>query len=273
MRIDSGGITLDVTDTGEGTPVLLLHGWPDTHELWRHQVAALTAAGYRTITPDLRGFGASGMPDDVAAYGIEHHLGDVLGVLDHLGIARAHLVGHDWGGAIAAVTAALVPDRFTSLTCLSVGHPGAFATDGFAQREKSWYMLLFQFPGVAEQWLTQDGCANFRAWSGHPEADDVAARWADPAVVTAGLGVYRAVMAPEALVSPPVEVPPITVPTLGLWSTGDMALTEGTMAGTAKFVDAPWRYERVEGAGHWLQLDAPDVVNRHLLDHLREVDG
>ena len=63
MRIDSGGITLDVTDTGEGTPVLLLHGWPDTHELWRHQVAALTAAGYRTITPDLRGFGASGMPD------------------------------------------------------------------------------------------------------------------------------------------------------------------------------------------------------------------
>ena len=200
MRIDSGGITLDVTDTGEGPPVLLLHGWPDTHDLWRHQVAALTAAGYRTITPDLRGFGASGMPDDVAAYGIEHHVGDVLGVLDHLGIAQAHLVGHDWGGAIAAVTAALVPDRFTSLTCLSVGHPGAFGTDGFAQREKSWYMLLFQFPGVAEQWLTQDGCANFRAWSGHPEADDVAARWADPAVVTAGLSVYRAVMAPEALV-------------------------------------------------------------------------
>src|SRR5581483_7310084 len=124
VDIEIGDITLHVRDSGgDGTPVLLLHGWPDTGALWRHQVAALTAAGYRTIAPDLRGFGASSKPADVAAYAALTMAGDVTGLLDALGIDRAHLVGHDWGAAIGWFTATVAPHRLRSLTALSVGHP------------------------------------------------------------------------------------------------------------------------------------------------------
>ncbi|MGZ4716998.1 MAG: alpha/beta fold hydrolase, partial [Acidimicrobiales bacterium] len=97
MRIETDGVGLEVTIEGEGPPVVLLHGWPDTHELWAGQTAALSAAGYQVIAPDLRGLGASDKPEGVDAYNILLLAGDVLGVLDHLGIEKAHVVGHDWG--------------------------------------------------------------------------------------------------------------------------------------------------------------------------------
>jgi len=270
MDINLGDITLHVRDTGSGVPVLLLHGWPDTCDLWRHQVPALTAAGYRAITPDLRGFGGSGKPTDLAAYAPPALVGDVLGVLDALGIESAHLVGHDWGAAIAWMTAALAPGRVASITALSVGHPAAFRAAGWRQREKSWYMLLFQFTGVAERWLSDDGFRNLREWSAHPDIDAVVERLSDPAALTASLALYRAIMPPESLVEPRAAMPPVTVPAMGVWSTGDFALIEGGMTGSAAHVRGPWRYERVEDAGHWLQVDAPDKVNALLLDFLGE---
>src|SRR5690349_755831 len=176
MDIQCGDVILHVRDTGSGTPVVLLHGWPDTGDLWRHQVPALTADGFRVIAPDLRGFGRSSKPTDLAAYAPPALVGDVLGILDALGVDRAHLVGHDWGAAVAWVTAATAPARVTSLTALSVGHPAAFAAAGWRQRQLSWYMLLFQFPAVAERWLSADDFRNLREWSRHPQADEVAAR-------------------------------------------------------------------------------------------------
>jgi pimeloyl-ACP methyl ester carboxylesterase len=268
MTIDLGDVTLHVRDTGSGTPVVLLHGWPDTGDLWRHQIPALAAAGYRVITPDLRGFGASDKPADLAAYAPPALVGDVVGVLDALGIGRAHLVGHDWGAGIAWMTAAMVPDRVASMTALSVGHPTSFRSAGLRQREKSWYMLLFQFAGVAERWLSADGFRNMREWSAHPDIEAVVERLADPAALTASLSLYRAIMPPESLVEPPPPVPPVSVPAMGIWSSRDFALIEEGMTGSAHHVTGPWRYERVEGAGHWLQLDAPDKVNALLLDFL-----
>jgi pimeloyl-ACP methyl ester carboxylesterase len=268
MNVDVGDVTLHVRDTGSGTPVVLLHGWPDTGDLWRHQVSALTAAGYRVIAPDLRGFGRSGRPADEAGYALPALVGDVIAVLDALGLPRAHLVGHDWGAAVSWLAAALWPDRIASMTALSVGHPASFRSAGLRQREKSWYMLLFQFRGVAERWLSEDGFRNLREWSGHPDLDAVAQRLADPAALTASLGPYRANLTPESLFGPPRELPPVTVPAMGVWSSEDFALVEEGMAGSARYVAGPWRYERVEGAGHWLQLDAPDTVNALLLDFL-----
>ena len=268
MDINLGDITLHVRDTGSGTPVVLLHGWPDTGDLWRHQVPALTASGYRVVAPDLRGFGASGKPPDVAAYAPSFLIGDLLGVLDTLDIGRAHLVGHDWGAAIAWMAAALVPERVASITALSVGHPAALRAAGLRQREKSWYMLLFQFTGVAERWLSDNGFRNLREWSAHPGIESVVERLADPAAMTASLALYRAILPPESLVEAPAPIPPVTVPAMGVWSDGDLALIEEGMTGSGKHVTGPWRYERVEGAGHWLQLDAPDKVNALLLDFL-----
>ncbi|WP_328521096.1 alpha/beta fold hydrolase [Kribbella sp. NBC_00359] len=268
MRLDINGTTLEVADVGDGEPVLLLHGWPDSHEVWRHQITALGEAGYRTIAPDLRGFGQSDKPGTVASYGMIQMVSDQIGLLDALGAGPAHVVGHDWGGAIGAVLAALSPERVASLTCLSVGHPAAFAAAGWKQREKSWYMLLFQFPGIAERWLAADDFANLRNWSRHPDIDSVIARLRDPAALTASLAVYRAILPPESLTRSSTELPPIQVPTMGIWSSEDLAITEKALTGTAAFVDAPWRYERINGIGHWAQLDAPDQVNALLLDFL-----
>ncbi|MEV6303468.1 alpha/beta hydrolase [Actinoplanes sp. NPDC051861] len=270
MTVTIGDLTLHVRDTGHGTPVLLLHGWPDTGDLWQHQSRSLVAAGYRTIVPDLRGFGASSKPSDVAAYAAPALVDDVVGILDALGVGRAHIVGHDWGAAIAWMTAAFAPERVTSVTALSVGHPSSFALAGWEQRQRSWYMLLFQFPDVAEQWLSADGFRNLREWSSHPRIEQVVERLSEPGVLTASLGVYRANVPPETLLVPRV-LPPITAPAMGVWSSDDFALTEESMTNSAKFVTGPWRYERLEGAGHWLQLDAPAQVGDLLLDFLRSV--
>ena len=271
MNIKIGDVTLHVRDTGQGTPVVLLHGWPDTGDLWKHQSRTLAAAGYRTIVPDMRGFGASSKPTDVAAYAAPAQVGDVVGILDALCVDRAHVVGHDWGAAIAWMTAAFAPDRVTSITALSVGHPSSFTTAGWRQRQLSWYMLLFQFPGVAEQWLSADGFRNLREWSSHPQIGSVIQRLTDPRALTASLGVYRANMPPESLVAPPRELPPVTAPAMGVWSSHDLALTEESMTNSAKFVAGPWRYERVQYAGHWLQLDAPGEIDALLLDFLKSV--
>jgi pimeloyl-ACP methyl ester carboxylesterase len=273
MTIQIGDVNLHVRDTGEGAPVVLLHGWPDTGDLWDRQSHALADAGYRTIVPDLRGFGRSSKPADISAYATPAHVGDVVGILDSLGIDRAHLVGHDWGAGIAWVTAAFAPDRVTSVTALSVGHPSAFASAGWRQRQLSWYMLLFQFPGVAEEWLSAEDFRNLRNWAAHPRIEEVVARLSEPGALTASLGIYRANLPPESLIAPPRELPPVTAPALGVWSSGDLALTEENMTGSAKYVAGPWRYERVEGAGHWLQIDAAAQINALLLDFLGSPPG
>jgi len=270
MFVELDDVKLRVRDSGTGEPVVLLHGWPDTAELWRYQTPALEAGGYRVIAPDLRGFGESSRPVDVAAYTAPRMVGDVLGVLDRLAVERAHLVGHDWGAAIAWMTAALAPERVATLTALSVGHPAAFRGAGWGQRAKSWYMLLFQFRGIAERWLSDADFRNLREWSRHPDVDAVAQRLSDPAALTASLALYRAILPPASLIDPPQDVPPVTVPTMGVWSSDDIALLEEGMTGSAKFVTGPWRYERIDGAGHWPQLDAPDTVNALLLDFLRD---
>jgi pimeloyl-ACP methyl ester carboxylesterase len=270
MLIQREDVTLDVRDSGTGPPVLLLHGWPDTKEVWRHQAAALLAGGYRVITADLRGFGGSSRPTAVDAYTAPDMVGDVIGVLDHLAVDRAHLVGHDWGAAIGWLTAALVPHRVATLTALSVGHPAALRTAGLRQREKSWYMLLFQFQDVAERWLSADDFRNLREFSAHPDIDAVVERLTDPEALTASLSLYRAILPPSWLVDPPVALPPVSAPVMGVWSSGDRALTEEAMTGSSACVAGPWRYERLDGAGHWMQLDAPQALNALLLDFLDE---
>jgi pimeloyl-ACP methyl ester carboxylesterase len=231
-------------------------------------VPALTAAGFRAVVPDLRGFGASDRPGSVEAYALPHILGDVIGVLDHLGVGRAHVVGHDWGAAVAWAVAAFFPDRVDHLVALSVGHPSAFGAAGLAQREKSWYMLLFLFEGVAERWLSDDDYANFRAWSRHPDADAVVSELSRPGALTASLNWYRANLPAAALVEPSLEVPPVARPTMGIWSGDDMALIEANVTGSAAHVTAEWRYERIDGAGHWIPLEAHDALTALLLDFL-----
>src|SRR5882672_2323861 len=170
MRSVANGAGTEFDVTGSGSPVVLLHGFPDSGRLWRRQVPALAEAGFQVIVPDLRGYGRSDKPAEVEAYRMPLLAMDVVGILDTVGAERAHLVGHDWGATLAWVLASMAPDRVDHLAVLSVGHPAAFRSAGLDQREKSWYMLLFQFAGVTEEWLSADGWAMVREWSGHPDA-------------------------------------------------------------------------------------------------------
>ena len=269
-RIAANGLTFAVVDEGEGTPVVLLHGFPDSADLWRNQVPALVDAGFRVIAPDLRGFGESDKPEEVDAYLMPNLMMDVTGIMDALGVEQARVVGHDWGSVLAWMTTAFMPDRVERLVAMSVGHPSTFQDASMEQRQKSWYMLLFQFRGVAEEWLRADDWRNFRQFGG--EAADIERYVEDlsrPGALEAGLAWYRANIPPESLVAPPMPVPEIVAPTMGMWSTGDIALTEDLMTRSSDYVKGPWRYERVEGAGHWMQLDQPETVNRLLIDFLK----
>lgn len=270
MRVDSAGVGIDydVHGPGDGAPLVLLHGFPDSARLWRHQVPALVEAGHRVIVPDQRGYGRSGKPADVDAYNMVVLAGDVAAVLDDLGIERAAVVGHDWGAAVAWVLAAFMPERVDRVAALSVGHPIAFRSAGQEQSEKSWYMLLFQFEGVAEQWLSSDGWANLREWARHPDHDAVVADLEGQGSLTPGLNWYRANVPPSSLVEPPLEVPPVQAPAMGVWSSGDLFLTEAQMKGSGEHCAGGFRYERLDGPGHWMQLEAPDAVNRLLIDFL-----
>jgi pimeloyl-ACP methyl ester carboxylesterase len=230
-------------------------------------VPALAAAGFQVIVPDLRGYGRSGKPEAVEAYSLPLLAGDVTAILADLEIARAHVVGHDWGAALAWTLASLAPGKVDHLVALSVGSPVTFLRT-VEQRQKSWYMLLFQFPGIAERWLTEDNWASFRTWARHPDADQVIAELEANGSLTPGLNWYRANIPPQSWAGPRTPLPPVGAPTLGVWSTGDLALTEVQMTDSAGNVAGPWRYERLDGPGHWLQRDAPDQVNALLLDFL-----
>ncbi len=269
LRVAGDGVTLAVLAEGEGQPVLLLHGFPDSAHLWRRQVPALVGAGMRVVAPDLRGFGESDKPASVGDYALSHSVTDVIAVLDHLGIERTHVVGHDWGAGVAWLLAAFDPARVDRLVAMSVGHPNARRRRSIEQREKAWYQLLFQFPGVAEELLMRKDWELFRDWlRGDGDLERYVADLSRPGALTAGLNWYRANLAPRRELEPARPAPAVAAPALGLWSSGDNYLTEDGMLRSADHVSGPWRYERIEGASHWMQLDAPEKVNELLLEFL-----
>ena len=268
-HINVGGLNFHLIHEGTGYPVLLLHGFPDSSHLWRNQIPRLVNAGLRVIAPDLRGFGNSDKPSETEAYALPVILGDVIGILDQLNAPRAHVIGHDWGAGVAWALAAMFPDRVERLVALSVGHPATFFKAGLEQREKSWYMLLFQFRGIAEEFLKKDDWKFFREWvRHHPETEKWIEDLSRPGALTAGLNWYRANVAPEMAVPERWALPNVMAPTLGVWSSGDVYLTESQMLLSQQCVSGSWTYERIEGASHWMQLDRPDYVNELLLRFL-----
>jgi pimeloyl-ACP methyl ester carboxylesterase len=299
-QLTVNGLNFHVVEEGKpnGPVVLLLHGFPDSSELWRYQIPPLVAAGYRVIAPDLRGFGRSDKPPLPVDYRLDLLVTDVLGILTQMGVGKFHLVGHDWGSALAWVLAAFLSQPMSeqflaalppavariwvaasikpqalSLAALSVAHPGAYKQPELVQRQKSWYILFFQFDR-AEAALPQHDWQLLRQWSdNHSELTRWTQDLSRPGALRAALNWYRAGAHPDHSIADDRNLPLIRVPTLGVWSSEDPHLTEAPMKGSEQFVDKPdlnWRYERIDGAGHWMQLDKPDYINKLLLDWLQK---
>ena len=268
--IEANGLQFFVRDQGSGTPVILLHGFPDTGDLWRNQMPALNEKGFRTIVPDMRGRGRSSKPPSVSDYRLPTIVRDVTGIMDALRIERAHVVGHDWSAAVAWLLAALAPDRVDRLVAISVGAPGAGAKPTLEEFQKGWYRLLFLFEGTAEELIQRDDWYLFRLFlGGAKDTEAYVKTLSEPGALTPALNWYRANLPVQAILGRtggPL-LPMVKADTLGIWSTGDLYLTEEAMTRSAQRVQGSWRYERVEGS-HWVPLDQPDRLNRLLLDFL-----
>lgn len=271
-ELTANGLRFYVVDEGAGTPVVLLHGFPDTSDLWQPQIAALVQAGYRAIAPDLRGRGRSEQPPHVEDYALANIVRDVPAIMDQLGVARAHIVGHDWGAAVAWVFAALFPQRTDHLVVISVGHPGtgALMRPSLDELQKSWYQILFQFEGVAEELLQRDDWYLFRELiHGGSDVERYIETLSQPGALTASMNWYRANLHPRLQLGPSPTLPPIQAPTLAIYSTGDLYLPEERLVRSAEFVTGPWRYERLVGISHWVPAQAPDRLNQLLREFLR----
>ncbi len=278
-RVSVGDVRLTVRALGEGEPVLLLHGFPELWYSWRHQLPALADAGYQAVAPDLRGYGDSDRPDAVERYALPDLAADVEGLIAALGHEDAHLVGHDWGGSLCWALAARRPERVRSLTILNSPHPvaSAEARQVPEQQRRSWYMLLFQFAGVAEAWLSADDFANLRRFAFDTAAPGTFTA-ADQEVflaplrrdgaLTAALNYYRANIPPASWLRSPPDLPPITVPTMIVWGEDD-AYTSGVLLerSMAK-CEGPLRVEPLPGVSHWVQQEVPHRVNELLISHL-----
>jgi pimeloyl-ACP methyl ester carboxylesterase len=260
------GIDMNVSMAGDGAPVLLVHGFPDDHTVWRNQVAALVEAGYQVIAPDTRGCGDSEILPEIADYRIDKLTADLIALLDVLKIDQVRLVGHDWGAVICWKLLLTHPERVERYVPVSVGHPAAYATGGLAQKIRGYYILVLQLRGIIE-WLCRAGdWFLFRQLTRYPaEFPHWRARQSRPRRLTAGMSYYRANFAMMFA----ADRRRTRVPVYGIWSTGDLFLTEAQMTRSQEFVHGPWRYTRVEGANHWVQLDAPGAFNRVLLDYLK----
>ena len=253
------GLRFDVTDDGpaDGTPVLLLHGFPTDRTSWDRVAPLLHDAGLRTFAPDQRGYCAGARPAGTAAYRLEHLVGDVVALIDATGHERVHVVGHDWGGAIAWLAAGNHADRVASVTVLSTPHPGAMSRAWRTpdQLRRSWYMAAFQVPGLPELFMS----ARFRSLlggSGLP-AEDVeryAARLATPDAIRGPINWYRAARSSH------MRAHRVTVPATLVWGSKDFALGRHAAELTREHVTGP--YEFVElAAGHWLpETRAPECA-------------
>jgi pimeloyl-ACP methyl ester carboxylesterase len=267
------GMVFDVRDAGpaDGAPVLLLHGFPQDSSAFDRLAPALHSAGLRTLAPDQRGYCPSARPRGRRAYRLRAAVDDVLALLHDAGLSGAHVVGHDWGGAVAWALGAWHPDRVRTLTVLSTPHPAAMTRSLVRSDQvlRSYYMGLFQLPVLPERVLLANrGAALRRALLRGGLPGDAAARYVarmlEPGALTAALNWYRALPLPARR-----PVGKVRVPTLHVWSTGDAFLGRAATEATAAHVDAPYRLEVLEDVPHWIPELAADRVAELITAHVR----
>ncbi|GAB87607.1 alpha/beta fold hydrolase [Gordonia rubripertincta] len=258
-----GRHTFDVVDAGppDGEPIVLLHGFPQRASSWDLVAPLLHDKGFRTIAPDQRGYSPGARPTRRRDYVQGELVADVLALLDAAGLDDAHVVGHDWGAAVAWTLAAHHPDGVRTLTALSVPHPGAFLQAmPRGQFLRSWYMLAFQIPVLPEKLLGRlmTTRPDFGVRMGLPEpfASRVVPDIAEYGALPGALGWYRAMPVPDKR-SVPAQV---KVPTSYLWGDRDIALGRVGAQLTSGWVDAPYDFVVLPGADHWLPESRPDDV-------------
>ncbi|HEV8323620.1 MAG TPA: alpha/beta hydrolase [Myxococcota bacterium] len=278
-----GDVRLHYVEAGpaDGPLVVLLHGFPEFWYSWRHQIPALARAGFRVVAPDQRGYNLSDKPAGVRSYDARILAHDVERLVRACGAARAHaVVGHDWGGGVAWLTAMRHPEVLGRLCVLNCPHPARLLAAFLTARQlrKSWYMFYFQLPFLPERSMAADDFASirrtFRREPVRPEAfsDDDIQRYVDalsrPGALTAAVNWYRAMFRQDPRRTLAELRQPVAAPTLVLWGERDPHLgAELAEPDPALVPDV--RVVRIDDASHWVQVDAYERVNEALLEFLR----
>jgi pimeloyl-ACP methyl ester carboxylesterase len=276
---DLADVRLHYVEAGDGPLVLLLHGFPEFWFSWRFQIPALVAAGFRVVAPDMRGYSLSSRPSSVAAYDLDRLAADVRGLVRERGAERALLAGHDWGAAVAWVTAMNHPEVVERLAILNVPHPRRMLQGLRRPRQlaRSWYMLFFQLPWLPEL------AARARRWWGWRRLFENEARpgaftprdieryveaWSQPGAPTGMINYYRAALR-QTPGRAEARIRPVEAPTLVIWGQRDRHL--GAELAKPERADVPnlQRVVRLPEASHWVHQDEPERVSQLLIEFFR----
>lgn len=280
-RVIANGLGFEVAEAGEGDHLaLLLHGFPELHYSWRHQIPVLAEMGYRVWAPNLRGYGATDRPRGVSAYRLRTLVEDVAALIDACGAKQVTLIAHDWGAIIAWHFAILKLRPLERLVILNVPHPKCAEREirKWRQLRKSWYIFFFQLPWLPERFLGRSKAAAIKRvfWDSAVNKDLFDGRTlepyrraaARPGALTAMLNYYRALLRrPDIRDAGEGRV---EVPSLMLWGEQDIAIDIHTLDGTADYV-ADLTVKRFPQASHWVQQDVPDEINAALAGWLPRV--
>ena len=296
IQLEVGELTFDALAAGPetGELVFMLHGFPQSSYEWRNQIPAVAGMGFRVVAPDQRGYSPGARPEGVAAYAVPNLVADVVGMADALGRERFHVVGHDWGAAVAWSVGLTHPDRVMSLVPLSVPHPYAFSealrsTTG-DQAQRSSYFQFFASDTAVATFLADDAARLrelYMGWGGlsdedvqtyvdllgEPTALQSALNWYGAMNLGGGGGGRRGgggAAVGAAVGAPAGAETPIGMPTMFVWSTEDTALGREGAELTEKYVEGPYRFEIIEGVGHWIPEEAADRLNELLLEHFAQ---
>ena len=265
------GVRLRYIECGGGTPIVFLHGFPDFSFSWRHQFPAFSAAAYRCIAPDLRGYNESDKPAGVAAYAMTELVRDVAELIDQTAGGAAHVVGHDWGGMIAWRLAMHHPARVRKLVILNAPHPALFKRELRRPRQllRSWYAMFFQLPVLPELVLSS---FHFRLLTNAAARSDIEREvyeeaLSQPGGLTSALNYYRAAARGRAARHIPARAARIETPTLVLWGERDKFIDLRVLDGLERYV-ANLEIIRFRETGHWPHIDAASRVNAEILQFL-----
>lgn len=273
---DVNGIRLHIVAAGdEDAPlVVLLHGAPEFWYCWRHHIAPFVDAGYRVVVPDQRGYNLSEKPDGIRSYRMRELSGDIVDLIASAGRESAHIVGHDWGAAVAWDLALRHPETVDRIGIINVPHPTVLErtlTSNIRQLRKSWYMFFFQLPRIPEwyatrknfQWLVDSLDSSKEGTFTDEDIDRYRAAWSQVGAPTGMINWYRALFRHSD--DPPQER--VAAPTLVIWGERDSYLIPEMAPKSVEYCD-DGGLERFPDATHWVHHEYPEQVNGLLVDHL-----
>ena len=280
LNVAVNDVNLHCVTRGKGDLVVLLHGFPECWYSWRHQIPSL-ARRFKVVAPDMRGYNLSDKPENVEDYSMSNLTADVRDLIRAFGYEKAHVISHDWGGAVAWMFAMIYPDLLDRLVVMNAPHPVAFVKDLMRsprQIMRSWYMLFFQIPALPELALRSFHYAAlksvFRRWAVRKDAfsdedlKELVKAASQPGALSGGINYYRAMFKNLNAATARMDIPKIKSDTLLIWAENDRALGKELTYGLEPYFSGTLEIKYVPNCSHWVQQEQPLIVIQFLEEFL-----